>query len=405
MVVEQVRSRILDGTYRLGESLPSETDLAGIFQVGRGSVRTAIEALVESGDLQKIRHSRPIVARPHKQSAASEKTDIHVWVAATIRDDTAVPFLQGVSRELAGTPYRMVVHEPSFFVENIVQADERKFLLNLTRRPNVAGAIIWRDVYAEDSDAIAMVQAHGVPMVFVDSMAPDGLQTDHVGTANIAAAKRCVKHLLDQGHRRIVCVSDTDIPRPLTERVKGYWSAMRQAGLGMAGQSGLFGQYVLSAARDGEGIGVDPLGGVYARSLDRDSFYSGLAHNVVEQILQIDPLPTALFVTYDVLAYWIWAVLEGRNIRVPQQMSIVGFDWRAQWDRSLADELDTAAQDFEGFGHHSVALLLDRINGEAPPNPRHVLLDAPLVKRSSTHPIHFARPGLSLSAPVQNNEV
>jgi DNA-binding LacI/PurR family transcriptional regulator len=91
-----------------------------------------------------------------------------------------------------------------------------------------------------------------------------------------------------------------------------------------------------------------------------------------------------MFATYDILAYWVWAVLEGRGIHVPNQMSIVGFDWRAHWDKDLADELDTAAQDFEGFGRHAVDLLLNRVSGDAPSAARHVLLEAPLVIRSST---------------------
>jgi LacI family transcriptional regulator len=397
IVVEAVRSRVSDGTYRVGSSLPSETELASDFQVGRGSIRTAIEALVESGELEKARHSRPIVARPFPRTPESDKTDVYVWVAQTIREDTSVPFLQGISRELAGTQYRTVVHEPSVYVENIVQADERKFLLDLMRNPNVAGAIIWRDTFADHAEVVAQLISQRIPLVFVDSKAPGGLLTDHVGTANASAAKRCVKHLLDLGHRRIVCVTDTDIPTALVDRVKGYWRAMRQAGLGAPGQHTLVGKCIVPPLASDVTLHNDPLGGVYARSLDKDCFYSDLAHRVVMEILAMDPLPTALFVTYDVLASWVWAILEGQGIRVPEQMSIVGFDWRAQWDRSFVDELATAAQDFEGFGRHAVELLLDRIAGEAPEAPRHVLLDAPFVIRSSTATPPLNRPETQLA--------
>ena len=112
----------------------------------------------------------------------------------------------------------------------------------------------------------------------------------------------------------------------------------------------------------------------------------------------MDPLPTALFVTYDILAYWVWALLEGKGIKVPGQMSIAGFDWRTHWEKGLADELDTAAQDFEGFGRYAIELLMERITGEAPPTPRHVLLDAPLVVRSSTATPRSPRPDNELAA-------
>jgi LacI family transcriptional regulator len=397
-IVESIRSRILDGTYRVGASLPSETELAVDLQVGRGSVRKAIEVLTESGEIERERYSRPLVARTFSRIPDATKTEVYVWVAQTIRDDSSVPFLQGISRELAGTQYRMVVHEPSFFVESVVQADERKFLQEVMRQPNAAGAIIWRDVFADQSDVVEQLLEREIPLVFVDSMAPGGLLADHVGTSNAAAAKRIVKHLLDQGHRRIVCITDTDIPHALTERVKGYWRAMRQAGLLVPEQSGLFGKVIIPPPGSGEGVWNDPMGGVYARFLDTNSFYSDLAHRIVSEVLALDPLPTALFVTYDVLAFWIWALLEGQGIRVPEQMSIVGFDWRAQWDKSVADELTTASQDFEGFGRHAVELLLDRISGEFPATPRHVLLDAPLIIRSSTATPHSSRPEVHLAA-------
>ncbi|MDR3688001.1 MAG: hypothetical protein P4L46_01390 [Fimbriimonas sp.] len=51
--------------------------------------------------------------------------------------------------------------------------------------------------------------------------------------------------------------------------------------------------------------------------------------------------------------------------------------------RSAIETLVETAQDLEGFGRHAVELLLDRIAGEAPETPRHVLLDAPLLVRHS----------------------
>jgi LacI family transcriptional regulator len=269
----------------------------------------------------------------------------------------------------------MVVREPSFYVENVVRSDEHKFLSDLSRDPNAAGAIIWRDAFVDHTEGVSELLNNGMPLVFVDSPPPAGLKADHVGTANVAAAKRCVKQLLGLGHRRIVCVADTNALPANCDRVRGYSRAMQQAGLPE--------RCIIPQAGSCDDRWNDRLGGVYADALDKDSFYSDLAHRIVMAILGMDPLPTALFVTYDILACWVWAVLEGKGVRIPEQMSVMGFDWRAKWDSALVDELATAAQDFEGFGRHAVELMLDRIAGEAPDWPRVVLLDAPLVVRSS----------------------
>ncbi len=385
-VVDAVREQIREGALAPGRHLPSEMELSTQFRVSRGSIRKAIELLVEAGDVVRRAHSRPTIAGGRVSTPSSLRTDVYVWVAQTIADDSSLPFLQGISRSLAGTPYRMAVREPSMQVGNVIRADERQFLTDLLHKPSAAGAIIWRDVWANDEDVIEQLIKSGLPVVFVDSAAPAGLPADHVGTGNIASARRCVEHLLELGHRRIVCVTDSEVPQTLIDRVTGYHRAMRQAGLA---------DYAKVIVRDRDTLpeGVEkPIGrGIYARSLAKDSFYHDIAHRIVLKILALDPLPTALFISYDVLAYWVCAVLEGYGVKIPDQMSVVGFDWRAHWDKTLADALTTASQDFEGFGRYSADLVLDRIEGTAPIAARHVLLDAPLIIRSSTTTPQFTR--------------
>jgi len=124
--------------------------------------------------------------------------------------------------------------------------------------------------------------------------------------------------------------------------------------------------------------------GPYARALMKNALYPGWPIRAVQEVLAMNPRPTALFVCHDAMAYWMCALLEGRGLRVPEDISVVGFDWIAGFDKSAPDILTTAAQDFEGFGKHAANLLLDRLYGECRRGPRQVLLDAPLVSRSST---------------------
>ena len=385
-IVEAVREQIRDGSLGIGRHLPSEMELATHFRVSRGSVRKAIEMLVDAGDLDRRPHARPTIAGARAAVRTDGKKDVYVWVAQTMADDSSLPFLQGISKGLAGSPYRMAVREPSMQIGKVIQADERQFLTELIHKPNAAGAIIWRDVWAKDEDVIDQLIKSDLPLVFVDSTAPGELPADHVGTGNIASARRCVEHLLELGHRRIVCVTDSEVPQTLQGRVTGYYRAMRQAGLE---------EFATCIVRDRvespEGT-EKPIGhGIYGRSLAKDSCYHEIAHRVVLRILALDPLPTALFIVYDILAYWVCAVLEGYSVKIPEQMSVVGFDWRAHWDKNLADALTTASQDFEGFGRYSADLVLDRIEGNAPSGARHVLLDTPLIIRSSTATPQYSR--------------
>lgn len=154
-VMDALRTGILEGTYRVGTSLPSEQSLATQLNVSRGSIRKAIDNLIQSGELARRPHSSPVVSGRASRVTQPDQTDVYIWLAQTVRENTSLPFLQAISAELAGTPYRMVTREPSFFVTDVVRADERTFLQDLLKKPHVAGAIIWRDAFADHSEEIS----------------------------------------------------------------------------------------------------------------------------------------------------------------------------------------------------------------------------------------------------------
>jgi LacI family transcriptional regulator len=105
----------------------------------------------------------------------------------------------------------------------------------------------------------------------------------------------------------------------------------------------------------------------------------------------MDPAPTAIFVAFDALAYRLCAALEGAGVRIPADMSVIGFDWIARFEDPASDLLSSAAQDFESFGLNAADLLLDRVvDGLAGP-PRQILLPAPVVARMSTGVAHASR--------------
>ena len=355
--------------------IPSETELGSKLGLSRGTVRRAIQILVGTGELTRKPHSRPIVGSFPDAEPREKGTDVHVWVSHPIADEPSLLFLRGISRALKGTPYRMVVREPIRFVGPYVGSDERQFFTDLLNNPSVAGAIVHRDSYADNADVAQRFIDSGRPLVFVDTAPPAGLTSDFVGTTNAASATDCVEHLISRGHRNILCVADSLVPRSTEERINGYCRAMQQAGL----------EARCLVASDLPSLGNEPrpLGGVFARSLTQSPLYSNWGGRAASAILEMDPRPTALFICYDILAYWVGAFLEGAGVRIPDDMSVVGFDWLARWDKNLNDSLTTAAQNFEGFGRHATNLLLDRIGGDSS-TPRHILLEAPLVIRSST---------------------
>lgn len=377
--VEGVRERIRSGRYLPGSPLPAELGLAVEFEVSRGTIRKAIDILIADGDLTRRPHSRPVIATGADGQRTVPSREIPVWVSNPVCDGSVLAFLRGVSKGLAGTPFRMVVREPSRFTGTIVHADERQFLQDLLDDPEFPGAILRRDHFAENQDLMLRLGRSGKPLVFVDAPPPEDVRGDYVVSANALASRTCTEYLFELGHSRVVYAADTDVPETAKERIRGYRRAMRTAGVEE------FGRVVVACdeKRPSSAMGIS---GPFARSTKLGGYFCDLAQRALEKILAMEPRPTAIVASHDVFAASIYALLSGAGIRVPEDISLVGFDWLADCERDFPDTLTTAAQSFEGSGLHASSLLLDRISAEISPASRHVLLDAPLVVRSSTAP-------------------
>jgi DNA-binding LacI/PurR family transcriptional regulator len=377
MAVEAIRSQIRSGALKPGSSLPPETGLAQSLDLSRGTIRKAIDVLIESGEISRKPYTRPRI-EAKRGSAGPIGSMVHVWISHPIADDATLQFLRGISNGLMGTSFRQVVREPSRFFADYVKTEEREFLMELLKDDAASCAIIERDADAGNDDLYRLVAERGKYLVFVDIPPPKGVAADYVGTANLSACRRCTEHLIQLGHSRIVYVSESATPFTVKQRINGYWRALRVAGLEANGRVFLASDLSPAAANR------MPSGGNYGRALAPSPYYNERAHRLVRDILDMTPRPTAIVASCDVLALWVCAVLEASGFSIPNDFAVTGFDWLARWGDPAMDLVTTASQDFEGFGYHAAEFLLDHGIEDAETTPRQLLIPAPLVVRSST---------------------
>lgn len=170
---------------------------------------------------------------------------------------------------------------------------------------------------------------------------------------NRAAARCLTEHLLALGHRRIALIKGPE-DSPLTlERLAGYQEALTQAGIAL--DPGLLheGDFTLAA------------GAAAARAL-----------------LALPDRPTALFCCSDEMAIGALQILQRSGLRVPEDISLAGFDDIA-FAAYTEPPLTTIAQPAEAFGQRAVAMLLEVLNGGTPA-AREVVLPFELKVRGST---------------------
>lgn len=219
---------------------------------------------------------------------------------------------------------------------------------------------------AQDDPLLTLAVARRLPAVVIDQPTATGLP--RVGIADEDAARVAARHLTALGHRRFAVISfalapdgrtgPADLPRRRAARyavsrarLAGYATALREAGIAWAD------------------VPVHECGGSIRAA----------GRTAAQQLLAVDTAPTAIIATSDVLALGVLDAAAAAGIRVPRDLSVVGFD-----DVPAAAEarLTTIRQDHHAKGRLAGALLLAALRGQrvAPPAP----LAHELIVRDST---------------------
>lgn len=177
-------------------------------------------------------------------------------------------------------------------------------------------------------------------------------QMDSVCNDDLAGAHLAVDHLVELGHSRIVCLSGGDNPVSHS-RAKGYQEAMESHGLAKHSQ-------------------------IVAGGLtDVTGYKAGL------EALKLKP--TALFVANDIAAMGAIAAIEESGLRVPEDISVIGYDGiRLGGLRSV--NLTTVAQPLTELGKLAAQRILERIENPTLKAKR-VRVASNLVVRGTTRAI------------------
>ncbi len=228
--------------------------------------------------------------------------------------------------------------------------DSTEFVRTLRLR-RVAGALM---IATHPSDRItSALIASGIPTVFIDGIG-QGPQATYVKSDHVAAAELAVHHLLGLGHRRIAIVDGPVATLSGDERLLGYQRAL---GAG--------------------GVPVRP------ELICETTFGTADAFRATVALLERTRDFTAVVAGSDLMAMGVIRALRERGLRVPSDVSVVGFD-----DVDLCEYLDppltTVRQDRPALASGAVRLLLAMVVGQTGCAP--LIVPSELVVRQSTAP-------------------
>ncbi len=195
-----------------------------------------------------------------------------------------------------------------------------------------------------------------IPLVVIDPVNLPEPDLPSVGCTNWAGGMAATDHLVGCGHRRIGAIGGPSSSLCSRARVDGYRSALERAGV----------SFDPALVRNGD---FEHEGG----------FVRG------GELLDLAEPPTAIFAGSDQQALGVYEAARQRGLRIPQDLSVVGFD-DLPVDRWLSPPLTTVRQPLAEMGWAAANMLGTLIDGLPLPSRRLELTTELIVRESTASP-------------------
>lgn len=290
------------------------------------------------------------VVNQQARSLAGGKSQVVGLVVPGVDNSYIGEIIRGIDEELASASYDLMLYtthrrktRESTYVATLTQGLADGLLLVLPRDPGA---------YME------ALRRRGFPFVVIDHQGIDDTGPA-VGATNRQGGYSATRYLIELGHRRIGFITGTLEVRCSTDRLAGYRAALGEFGL------------PLDPALVREGDFQQPDG------------YRG-AH----ELLALAERPTAIFASNDVMAFGVMEAVRECGLRIPADISIVGFDDIPQATH-VNPQLTTVRQPLEQMGRLAARTLLQLIANPKADVAR-IELPTELIIRDSCRAVELA---------------
>lgn len=218
--------------------------------------------------------------------------------------------------------------------------------------------VVFVDVYGCE-ELLDRALDEGIPSIVLNHYLED-LPVNCIAIDNRMGAQRVVDYLVKLGHKEIATITGDLKTQAGLDRLDGFVNAMKERRLSIPDGYIQYGDFGLPSAR-----------------------------KATEALLALPHPPTAIFVASDDMALEAINVALTKRVRVPEELSVVGFD-----DNPIASQaripLTTVRQSLDQMGRLGLETLLDYVRGKKK-MPTKLLLPTELVERQSCRQTWFER--------------
>jgi len=281
-----LKSYIVEGKYKAGESFPSEWQLAQECSISRMTARRALSELVREGLLVRKHGKGTFVTSTTKIKKITRSIGFGIFDFGYITQPVT-------SQLIAGIGYKI---KKGNYIFQFAITDERlknsgSYYKNMVDKKQLDGLILW-DICIKNQE-ILRLKENKFPLVLIDRKI-SGIALDYVGPDNTQGIFMAMEHLIKIGHKRIgLCLGDIENYSD-GEKLRGYQAALNKYGINYDER--------LVRARSGKN-----------------------AYIVAEELLGLKNSPTAIVAHMDQDVLEIMQAIRNRGLTVPNDIAVVGF--------------------------------------------------------------------------------
>jgi DNA-binding LacI/PurR family transcriptional regulator len=207
----------------------------------------------------------------------------------------------------------------------------------LTSR-SIDGLIISVSSETEDMEHLQRLRDQGLPIVFFDRVSQK-MNTHLVTVDNFNSAYKATRHLLENGYRRIACLTNSEHLSITRDRLSGYRQALTDAG---------------------EPVDIDLI-----KYCDHGGIQRHETESALQSLFSLSSPPDAILGLSDKLTTEALRFVQGKGIRVPAEMGLMGFS-NSNLTELLNPSLSIIRQPAFEMGQAATILLLELIGSKRP---------------------------------------
>lgn len=288
----------------------------------------------------------------HPNVHASALTGKKTNMIGLITPDISNPFFGELAKSIEDSAGVLGFH--IIICSTDYQPEKETKYFSMLRQKQADGIIFATGLDHDDSvTALDDIVKSGTPLAMITQDKPLA-PMDVVIIDDFLGGYTAAEHLISLGHKKIACIVGNGSTTGERDRIRGFQKAMHEAGMTLDESLIIPTEYSLESGKQAA-----------AELFDRD-------------------LPTAVFAFNDVLSCAAIQAARSRGIRVPEDLSVIGFD-NTILAEMTAPPLTTISQPIREMGRRVVELLIDEIQGKKKAKSK-IILSPELVIRQSTAP-------------------